>query len=227
MVSAAATTEPAQAAPAPAPRRLAVTLGAVLVLAALVIAATGGWLLRGGSASRAGVSESSVDAGFARDMSTHHTQAVTMANYERDNTTNSALQVLAYDIETSQQFQLGEMQGWLDAWGYNRESAQQFMSWMSGMHMSVGSNGLMPGMATPEQMNGLQTLQGNALDVQFLQLMIHHHQGGLPMASYALAHAKTTYVRDMAQSIYNGQTAEIVEMEQLLRQLGASPLPAP
>lgn len=227
MVSAAATTEPAQATPAPAPRRLAVTLGAVLVLAALVIAATSGWLLRGGSASRAGVGESSVDAGFARDMSTHHTQAVTMANYERDNTTNSALQVLAYDIETSQQFQLGEMQGWLDAWGYNRESAQQQMSWMSGMHMSVGSNGLMPGMATPEQMNGLQTLQGNALDVQFLQLMIHHHQGGLPMASYALAHAKTTFVRDMAQSIYNGQTAEIVEMEQLLRQLGASPLPAP
>ena len=67
--------------------------------------------------SAASPSTTSVDAGFARDMSTHHTQAVTMATYERDNTTDKGLRLLAYDIETQQQFQIGEMQGWLDSGG--------------------------------------------------------------------------------------------------------------
>ena len=43
-----------------------------------------------------------------------------MAGYERDHTTNASLKLLAYDIETSQQFQVGQMQGWLDVWGLSR-----------------------------------------------------------------------------------------------------------
>ena len=63
-----------------------------------------------------------MDAGFAWDMSTHHQQAITMAGYTRDNTDDPAIKVLAYDIETSQYFQVGEKQGWLDTWGLPRES---------------------------------------------------------------------------------------------------------
>jgi uncharacterized protein (DUF305 family) len=216
-------------APALAPaRRTTLILVVVLSVAALIIAATVGWLVRGDGSKTAALSASSVDVGFARDMSTHHTQAVTMAGYERDNTSDAELKILAYDIETSQQFQLGEMQGWLDAWGLERESSQRPMAWMSGsMHMQMSAGGLMPGMATPAQMNRLQSLHGKALDVLFLQLMIRHHQGGVPMAKYAIDNAHTSYVRDLAQAIYNSQTAEIVEMEQLLRGLGGTPLPPP
>jgi uncharacterized protein (DUF305 family) len=227
-VTATVTSSSTEAPTAPNSRVTTIVLVVVLSVAALIIAGTGGWLLRGDGGSTVKMSSSSVDAGFARDMSTHHTQAVTMAGYERDNTTNAGLKVLAYDIETSQEFQLGEMQGWLDGWGLSRESSEQPMAWMSAsMHMHIGAGGLMPGMATPAQMNRLQTLHGKALDVLFLQLMIHHHQGGVPMAKYAIEHASTGYVRDLAQSIYNAQTAEIVEMEQLLRGLGGTPLPAP
>ena len=63
----------------------------------------------------------------------------------------------------------------------------QPMKWMG--HADAVHNGLMPGMATDAQMKRLQSLHGNALDVFFLQLMIHHHQGGIPMARYAAAHA--------------------------------------
>ena len=45
-----------------------------------------------------------------------------MAGYTRDNTDDPAIKVLAYDIETSQYFQVGEKQGWLDTWGLARES---------------------------------------------------------------------------------------------------------
>ena len=56
----------------------------------------------------------SVDVGFAQDMSVHHTQAVQMASWERDHTSDPALQLLATDIEDTQHGQVGRMQSWLD-----------------------------------------------------------------------------------------------------------------
>jgi uncharacterized protein (DUF305 family) len=207
--------------------RLRRILGAIIVVALLVVAGTVGWLVRGGGGSSVPPA-GSVDAGFAQDMTTHHIQAVTMAGYERDNTTNSGLKVLAFDIETSQQFQVGQMSGWLDAWGLGRNNAHP-MAWMGSAHHMAGmtAGSLMPGMATPAQMSKLESLHGRALDVLFLQLMIRHHQGGLPMARYAEAHASEPYVRTLAGAIVSAQSSEIVEMEQLLRGLGGTPLPAP
>ena len=63
-----------------------------------------------------------------------------MAGYERDNTTNPALKVLAFDIETSQETQVGEMTGWLAAWGLSRAGSNTPMSWMAG-HGHVGADG--------------------------------------------------------------------------------------
>lgn len=211
---------------APRRRPLVAVLVTVAAVAALFIAGAAGWLLRGGGSSGPHITATSVDAGFARDMSTHHTQAVTMAGYERDNTTDPSLKILAFDIETSQQFQLGQMQGWLDGWGLPRQSSIPQMAWM-GHAGHVEADGLMPGMATPAQMTKLESSHGTAMDILFLQLMIHHHQGGLSMAQYATAHAESSYVRTMASSIVTVQSNEIVTMEQLLRQLGGSPLPPP
>jgi uncharacterized protein (DUF305 family) len=221
------TLEEQQATPPAAARSpLTLVLVVVIAVAALVIAGGAGWLLHGSGrpSSSTAVTANSVDAGFARDMSTHHTQAVTMAGYERDNTSNPELKVLAFDIETSQEEQVGEMQGWLDSWGLSRQSALPEMGWM-GHPLAAGS--LMPGMATPGQMTKLESLHGKALDILFLQLMIHHHQGGLPMARYAMMHAKKPYVRYLAGRMYSLQSAELQQMEQTLLQMGGHTLPAP
>ncbi len=204
-------------------RGLRLTLLSVIAIAVLVLAGTAGWLLRGNGSSTTS-SPSAVDVGFAQDMSTHHTQAVTMAGYERDNTSNSALRVLATDIETSQQFQIGEMQGWLDGWNKPRNNSGPQMAWMN---HSIPVGQLMPGMATEAQMRTLQSLHGKALDILFLQLMIHHHQGGIFMAKYARDHARTDYVVRLAGAMYTLQSDEITTMEQLLRQMGGTPLPPP
>ncbi len=149
----------------PARRRpLTVILVCVLAVAALVIAGTTGWLIGSSSSGPATVTESSVDAGFARDMSTHHTQAIEMANYARDYTSDPSIKILARDIETQQYFQLGEMQGWLDVWNLSRSSSEPVMGWMNG-HEQLTSDGLMPGMATPAEVNKLETLTGKALDI--------------------------------------------------------------
>jgi uncharacterized protein (DUF305 family) len=100
------------------------------------------------------------------------------------------------------------------------------MAWMGGSG-HLGSDGLMPGMATPSEIDKLETLHGTALDIMFLQLMIRHHQGGVPMAQYAADHAKADYVKTLAAAIVSAQSSEIVSMEQVLRQLGGAPLPAP
>jgi len=57
--------------------------------------------------------------------------------------------------------------------------------------------------------------------------MIRHHQGGVTMAQYGKDHAAESYVRDLANQIVQTQSSEIIAMEQLLRQLGGTPLPAP
>ena len=201
---------------------------AVLCLSTLVLAGAAGYITgyRSGSATP---DASSVDAGFAWDMAAHHRQAVTMAGYVRDHSTDGVVRTLAYDIETSQFNQVGQLQGWLDAWGLPPESPGAQMSWMSGGHdmSAMASGGPMPGMATQAEVDRLQRMTGKAMDVYFLQLMLRHHQGGLPMAQYGAEHASEPYVRNVAQKIATAQSSEVVLMERMLRERGASPLPPP
>jgi uncharacterized protein (DUF305 family) len=207
-------------------RALRLVLLSIIAIAVLVMAGTAGFVLRGsGGTTPPPPPTNSVDAGFARDMSTHHTQAVTMAGYERDNTTNPSMKLLAFDIETEQEFQVGQMQGWLDSWGLSRNAPTE-MAWMGG-HTALPANALMPGMATPAQMTLLEKSHGKALDILFLQLMIHHHQGGLEMAQYAEQHAVEPYVAQLATDMYAQQSGELITMEQALRKLGGQALPAP
>lgn len=226
MTDTLADTEVEVGEPQPSGNGLRRGLAVVIAVLALVIAGGVGyiWGSSGSSSSMPGVN--SVDAGFARDMATHHQQAITMAGYTRDNDTDVLVKTIAFDIETSQSIQMGQMEGWLQQWGVSRTSGTP-MSWMKGMHVHVGVNGLMPGMASPAQMNKLLSSHGKALSILFLQLMIRHHQGGVMMAQYAMRHATEPYVRQLATNMYTVQTDEIVQMEQILRQLGGSPLPPP
>lgn len=221
--------------PAPAPvgpaRWLVTVLAAVMALGL----AGGGFALgtvTGGpdTASLVPVpADDSVDVGFARDMMRHHQQAIEMAGITRDNTTDPAIRLLAFDIETGQLDQVGQMQGWLQIWGKNPNNPGAPMSWMpaSESHMDHVSGNLMPGMATTAEMDTLRAARGKALDVLFLQLMIRHHQGGIPMAQYAVDHAGQPVVRDLAEAMVKAQSAEVISMERLLRDRGATPLPPP
>jgi uncharacterized protein (DUF305 family) len=164
-----------------------------------------------------------------------------MANYATDRSTDPAVRQLAFDIASTQTNQVGRMQGWLDLWGLPLTSSAAPMAWMgehaghvmsdgtvmSGASMAGMEPGLMPGMATEDELAQLRSLSGQAFDVRFLQLMIRHHQGGLGMAQYAEAHASEDAVRGLARSIAETQTAEVQTMTQMLTARGGTPLPAP
>ena len=85
----------------------------------------------------------------------------------------------------------------------------------------------MPGMATTDEIDKLKGLTGTASDIYFLQLMVRHHQGGLPMMQYAAEHGTDPVVRNFADKMAQTQQSEISVMTQMLTQRGAEPLPAP
>lgn len=204
-----------------------IALGAVVVAALIAIGGAGAVIL--GLGGNAYPAADSVDAGFARDMSIHHRQAVLMAGLARDRTSDPELALIAYDIETSQLNQVGQMQGWLSLWDLY-QSTGEAMSWMgadSEMDMSGSGEGQMPGMASADELDELRAAQGAEFDVLFLQLMIRHHQGGAPMARYAAEHAEVDPVRTLATSIEESQSAEIGSLTDMLTERGATPLPAP
>lgn len=177
----------------------------------------------------------SVEVGFAQDMSVHHLQAVTMANWARDHTTDPEVKQLAFDIASTQTEQVGRMKGWLMLWNSPEQTNGAYMAWMTEPMMGHGgqpavptANGaLMPGMATSAELTKMRTLSGQALDVDFLQLMLRHHQGGTAMAQYAQDHSKLDAVQVLTKSMLVSQGAEIDLMTQMLKARGATPLPAP
>lgn len=195
------------------------TSRALLVLGALVALLAGvlGTLLVVQSRTAA-PSDFGVDAGFARDMQTHHAQAVEMAFLVRDRTDDPELRTVAYDIITSQQQQAGQMYGWLVQWGLPQTGSRPPMAWVGGEHGSAHAraDGTMPGMATPAQLAELKAATGVEAERIFLRLMIAHHKGGVAMADAAVAEARTPEVRTLAGAIAAAQTSEIGVLQQLL-----------
>lgn len=161
--------------------------------------------------------ENSVEAGFLRDMSTHHAQAVEMAMIAHAGSDTANIVTLSADIATTQQAQIGYMQSWLRDWHLDPTGSAEPMAWIPGSEGSI-VNGLMPGMATSEQMATLRKATGKQLDVQFLTLMRAHHVGGVHMAQEAAELSDDENVDWLAQSMVRGQQGEIQLIDSLLKQ---------
>lgn len=207
------------------PRRWVIPIA--VLMAVLLVAAGGALAVITGIGRTEAPAEGSVDVGFARDMSAHHSQAVTMAGMARDRSADDAVHTLAFDIETSQNQQVGVMQGWLQVWGRPVNGSEPRMAWMAGGQAMHTDGNLMPGMATSDELDQLRAASGDELDVLFLQLMIRHHRGGVEMAQYAVDHAVTEPVRTLALSMVRAQSSEIATMTEMLSKRSAATLPYP
>ena len=189
---------------------------ALAALAALLVGVLGTlWVVQVRSSPP---SDFGADAGFARDMQTHHAQAVEMAFLVRDRTDDEELRTVAYDIITSQQQQAGQMYGWLVQWGLDQTGSRPPMAWVGGEHAAAHArpDGTMPGMATPAQLAELKAATGVEAERIFLRLMIAHHAGGVAMAQAAQDDARTPEVRTLAGAIAAAQTSEIQLLQQML-----------
>ena len=202
---------------------------ALLLAGAAALLATLGYALGLRAALPETAVPNAIDIGFAQSMRAHHDQAIVMTEILLSDR-SSKLAALASRMQTTQLIELGQMKGWLQLWDRPLLPATDSMDWMllgenppdealsRYLIACRNSPGGMPGLATVEELQRLRALRGEARDRLFLQLMLKHHQGGLPMAQFAAHNARTAAVRTMAAQMVAEQTQELATMTMLVRE---------
>jgi uncharacterized protein (DUF305 family) len=203
---------------APRPRRQFGTLVlALAIVLGLVLGSAIGLLIP----SLRDPGNTSPEAGFARDMKTHHAQAVEMAMIAYQRATDPDVRNLGLDIALTQQNQIGQMDAWLQNWGLGPTGPDPAMAWMpEGTRALV--DGRMPGMATDAEMTQLRQATGKDVDAIFLRLMKQHHLGGIHMAEGILAETHNSQVKRLAQAMKDGQQYELKVLTDLQTSLHVS-----
>lgn len=196
-------------------RTVGVAVAALLL--ALLVGIAGGLLV----ATPRTPGDTSAEAGFARDMQTHHAQAVEMAMIAYRRTETPAARQISYDIALTQQAQIGIMRTWLDEWGLSLTSTEPAMAWMPGGHNTLLPDGRMPGMASAEDLEKLRTLPPREATILYCRLMIAHHVAGIHMVDGVLEATDRREVRELAEAMKSGQQGEIDALRQILTSLGA------
>ncbi|MXP10631.1 DUF305 domain-containing protein [Pseudoblastomonas halimionae] len=163
------------------------------------------------------------DVAFMQGMIHHHYQAQQMAALVKGRSGAPELDVIAGRIDASQGDEIAFMRSWLADRGIEApdpaiHAEHAKMGHMKGM--------MMPGMATPEQMAELATLEGVAFQQMWLKLMIAHHDGAIVMVDDLLDQPGSAYdpfLADFAADVKNEQQSEIDRMAALLDTLSEDP----
>ncbi|MQA80248.1 MAG: DUF305 domain-containing protein [Streptosporangiales bacterium] len=194
---------------------IAATAAALIVLAAC--GGNDGTAEPGGHSGMTGTTSSTSDSAgarndadvqFAQQMIPHHRQAVQMADLAETRASSAEVKSLAATIKKAQGPEIKTMSGWLKTWGEPVPQESEGMD-HSGDDMS--------GMMTDEDMRELEQASGKAFDTAFLQMMIKHHKGAVSMAKTEKSDGSYQPAKDMADDIIASQTAEITEMNKILR----------
>lgn len=135
------------------------------------------------------------DAQFIDAMTDHHLGAVAMAREALDSASHPGIVSLAEGIVAGQSAEIDSMAAWRERWYPGLEAT-------GGMGMSMGSM----------DVAGSDSV---SWDLRFLEAMISHHQGAIPMAQAALESAEHEELRALATGIISSQQAEIGWMTEL------------
>lgn len=207
---------------------------AMLVMAAalaFVLAIVLAWYLgnqHGLSRAEPAVVANEVDIGFAQSMLVHHSQAIQMSMLVKESH-SAQVRGLAQSILINQTHESGLLKGWLTAWNAPVLVAGPAMAWVENAKnlrslediqyasLCKASGGVMPGMATPEQLEQLRVLKGEAQSRLFYTLMTAHHRSALQMAGFAMRNGQTSLIKNFAYAVVKDQTSEITWMESRLK----------
>ncbi|GAB3245535.1 DUF305 domain-containing protein [Arthrobacter pigmenti] len=155
------------------------------------------------------------DVMFAKMMSVHHNQAVTMSTIILDKENiDPQVTKLARQIKEAQGPEIQTMHSWLKAWGEPVPVGDHRMGGMDSM--SGMSTGDMEGMMSEEQMQQLKTADGDKAARLFLSHMIEHHKGAVTMAQQEVKNGTNPEAIALAKDMIKAQKAEIETMNELL-----------
>lgn len=149
------------------------------------------------------------DITFAQLMIPHHQQAIEMADLALAQASSPDVASLATQIKGAQDPEIAMMSQWLSAWDAPMA--------MESDHSGHDMGGMMSsGMMSDDDMSELASASGEDFDQMWLRMMIAHHEGAIEMAKQVLATTTNPAVRDLAQAVIDGQTAEIDTMNKLV-----------
>ena len=173
----------------------------------------------GTSAGSTSVSENAgfnnADVTFVQGMIPHHRGALAMAQLADGRAEDQRVLELAGRIEAAQQPEIETMTGWLEEWG--EPVPDESDMGMGGMdHGGMDMGGM-----SEEDMTALEDASGAEFDRMFLEMMIEHHRGAVDMAETEIDEGSYPDAVALAEDIVESQTAEIVERETLLSELGS------
>ena len=140
---------------------------------------------------------------FTEMMVPHHEQALVLAELAYQYAEDERIIALAREIDSTQEFEVGLMNRWLDASGTVEKNQ---------LHSE------MKGMLSPEDFERLEGVRGNEFDVAWLEYMIEHHEGAVLMVDI-LRFSTTEGVIAFGQYLVEVQSAEIRFMEGLLEEI--------
>ncbi len=197
-------------------RRWARSLAPVAAAALLVLAGCGS---DGGSTAgtSSGADHNAADVTFAQDMIPHHEQALVMADVAIEGASTQELQQLAERIKDAQAPEIDQMTGWLESWGEDVPDLDAMDHMMMGHGDGDGFD--MPGMMDADDMQRMSWMMGDGLafDRMWVLMMIRHHEGAIEMAQTEQLDGQSADAIALADAIEAAQTAEIDEMQQMLR----------
>jgi uncharacterized protein (DUF305 family) len=209
----------------PHPRRWLYALGGLIVGAVstaliahfLLYPRQMGWYpqTRMNPMARPGISSFRGDADrhFIVMMIPHHEGAIAMADLALSRTKRPEIKTLAESIKKTQTQEIQQMRSLYQKW-YGTEVPNEVpgmgMGMGMGMHRRWSDEGQKPWMATD-----LATLEAASdFDREFLVQMIPHHQMAIMMSTMVVNSARNQEIRDLAQSMIDGQSAEIQQMQE-------------
>lgn len=149
--------------------------------------------------SSPGAAKAPYDAQFLDSMAAHHQGAIEMAMLVPERAQHNELKEKAREMIDKQNKEIDQLQSWKKAWYPNQKAAVNLR---------------LPGMKAMDmkQMEKLTSSRGHDFDLQFLQMMIKHHQGGIAMAQDALKRASHSEVKVQARTIIDDQKKEQTEL---------------
>lgn len=163
---------------------------------------------------------------FLEGMMDHHQMAIDMANDCLKKAKTASVVTMCQNIIKAQTAEITQMSGYLLAW-YNVQYMPMSMmdmpqDSMTGMdHSGMGGPNVDPVMMMG-MMAGLGRLEGVDYEIAWLESMTDHHDDALHMSERILKQTEGTghaQLRELAQKIFKDQTAEITEMEAMIKTL--------
>ena len=145
------------------------------------------------------------DAMFLEMMIPHHQQAVDISNLALKTSKDPELLALAQTIITAQTAEIKQMKSWLSDAGAGSDMG----------HSMDGMGGMLDG----AELSALAAATGKNFDVLWLKGMIGHHDGAIHMTTM-IRDASNPDIKLFGENVVKDQSAQIKQMEAMLKRLG-------